>query len=118
MLSEIDRFLHWLRRKYPHSSTPIHYMNDLKLFFNWIDKPVLEIDLWDIDAYIEDCQKRKHKSTTINRRLAAIRALYAFLDLDLKDVPENPVIPEDISSERAGHCPRMPKMRRSPACSR
>lgn len=35
MLSEIERFDKWLRRKAPHTTTHIHYVNDLKLFFDW-----------------------------------------------------------------------------------
>ena len=31
MLSEIEQFQKWLRRKAPHSSTHIHYVSDLEL---------------------------------------------------------------------------------------
>lgn len=62
MLSEINRFQHYLRRKYPNPSIPIHYINDLELFFGWLNKPVNVVTLRDVDAYIEHCQKLSHRS--------------------------------------------------------
>ncbi|MBN1933169.1 MAG: hypothetical protein JW934_00815 [Anaerolineae bacterium] len=56
MLSEIEQFHKWLRRKSPHASTPIHYANDLDLFFTWLDKPPDAATFQDIDCYIEHCQ--------------------------------------------------------------
>jgi hypothetical protein len=43
MLSEIESFQKWLRRKAPQSSTPKHYGNDLALFFAWLGKPVADV---------------------------------------------------------------------------
>jgi site-specific recombinase XerD len=94
MLPEIVRFNKWLLRRSPHTSTPIHYRNDLTLFFAWIDKPPFDITLHDIDAYIEHCQATLgHAMTTINRRLAAIRTFYHFLDIESDEAPPNPVLP-------------------------
>jgi site-specific recombinase XerD len=106
MLPEIARFQNWLRRKYPNTSTSIHYLNDLKLFFAWLNKPVAQVSLRDIDVYIEHCQARSHKSATINRRLAAIRCLYTFLEIDQDDPPPNPVIPRRHFIRRGRPLPR------------
>jgi site-specific recombinase XerD len=94
MLPEIERFQKWLRRKYPRTSTPIHYVNDLVLFFAWSTLPVREINLRTVDAFIEHCQSIGHSNTTINRRLAAIRTFYTFLELESDDAIPNPVIPK------------------------
>jgi len=89
----IASFARWLQRKSPGSSTCRHYANDLALFFAWADKPASDIGVRDVDAYITHCQERGHAVATINRRLAALRAFYAFLSLDLDNAPANPVVP-------------------------
>jgi site-specific recombinase XerD len=94
MLPEIERFQRWLRRKAPYASTPIHYTNDLKLFFTWLGKLPAEVRVADIDAFIEHSQKAGHAMTTINRRLAALRSLYHFLAVESDTAPKNPVIPK------------------------
>ncbi len=57
MLPEIEAFQKWLRRKAPNASTQIHYPNDLDLFFTWLNKPIPEVTVQDIDRYIEACQQ-------------------------------------------------------------
>lgn len=93
MQPEIVRFKFWLQNRYPATTTPKHYFNDITLFFTMIQKPVYQIASPDIDLYIQACLRRKHKSTTINRRLAAIRCFYTFLGIEQEDAPSNPVIP-------------------------
>ena len=92
MLPEIRRFQHWLRRKYPNTSTAIHYISDLKLFFAQVSKPIFEIGVKDIDAFIERSLKKGHAVATVNRRLASIRCLYWFLAVESPDTPKNPVV--------------------------
>jgi site-specific recombinase XerD len=93
MLPEIKAFQKWLRRKSPHASTQIHYTNDLKLFFTWIEKAPPEITLWDIDAFIDHSQQLGYATATINRRLACLRSP--------TKPPRNPSFPSTISSARA-----------------
>lgn len=94
MLSEIEQFQKWLRRKAPHSSTPIHYASDLVLFFAWLGKPVAEVKVQDVDKYIEHCQEKKHAIATVNRRVAALCSFYRFLAMMSDDAPANPVRPK------------------------
>jgi site-specific recombinase XerC len=94
MLPEIEAFLKWLRRKAPRSSTPIHYGNDLELFFAWLDKPWMEVKVQDIDDFIEHSQTQGHAIATINRRLAALRSFYHFLAIQSENAPRNPVVPK------------------------
>ena len=106
MLPEIDRFNKWLRRRSPHTSTHIHYTNDLKLFFAWADKPPTAITMRDVDAYIEHCQQRSHAIATVNRRLATLRSFYHFLALESDDAPSNPVLPKRHFIKPGRHLPR------------
>jgi site-specific recombinase XerD len=92
MLPEIERFQKWLRRKAPHASTPIHYGNDLELFFAWLNKPPDEVKVKDIDAFIEHSLVQAHAVTTINRRLAALRSFYHFLAAERDGLTKNPVL--------------------------
>jgi site-specific recombinase XerC len=94
MLPEIERFQKYLRRKAPYASTPIHYANDLELFFAWVKKPPNDIIVPDIDLFIEHSQTMGYALTTINRRLAALRSFYHFLILDSDSTVQNPVIPK------------------------
>lgn len=93
MLPEIEKFKKWLRRKSPQSSTHIHYVSDVRLFFAWAQKPLTAITARDVDVYIEQHQLEGHSIATINRRLASLRAFYRFLALDADGAPANPVIP-------------------------
>jgi len=106
MLPEIERFNKWLRRRSPHATTHIHYTNDLKLFFTWADKSPSAIIIQDIDAYIEHCQGLGHAIATINRRLAALRSFYHFLDVESADAPPNPVLPKRHFVRQGRRLPR------------
>jgi site-specific recombinase XerD len=67
MLSEIEQFQKWLRRRALHSSTPIHYASDLALFFTHTAKPIKQITMSDVDQFIEESQRKGHATATINR---------------------------------------------------
>ncbi len=106
MLAEIESFAKWLRRKSPHTTTAVHYTNDLELFFAWIDKPPNQITLRDVDAFIEHSQQRGHSIATINRRLASVRAFYHFREIENDDAKPNPVIPKRHFIRQGRRLPR------------
>jgi site-specific recombinase XerD len=107
MLPEVLRFHKWLRRRSPHATTSVEYTKDLRLFFDWVGKPPNEITLRDVDAFIEHCQTDLgHAITTVNRRLAAIRSFYHFLDIESDDAPANPVLPKRHFVRQGRHLPR------------
>lgn len=106
MLSEIEKFRKWLRRKAPHASTHIHYTSDLQLFFAWVDKSPGEVEVRDVDAFIEHSQKLGHATATINRRLAALRSFYHFLAIEYEHAPQNPVLPKRHFIRQGQHLPR------------
>jgi site-specific recombinase XerD len=106
MLAEVDRFNEWLRRRSPRATTPIHYTNDLKLFFAWAARGPAEITVRSVDTFIEHCQSLGHSVATVNRRLAAIRSFYKFLELDCDDPPGNPVLPKRHFIRQGRRLPR------------
>ena len=106
MLPELLRFNKWLRRRSPHTTTHRHYANDLELFFAWAGKPPNQITLRDVDAYVEHCQRRGHAVATVNRRLAALRSLYHFLDIESDGAPPCPVLPKRHFIRQGRRLPR------------
>ena len=94
MLSEIERFDKWLRRKSPHTTTHIHYTNDLELFFTWANKPPSAITVRDVDKFIAHSQQAGHSIATVNRRLASLRSFYHFLEIENDTARPNPVRPK------------------------
>lgn len=93
MLTEVEQFEKWLRRKSPQASTSIHYTSDLKHFFQWAQTTPDKITVRKVDEFIEYCQVSGYAVATINRRLTALNTFYQFLALESDDAPSNPVIP-------------------------
>jgi site-specific recombinase XerD len=106
MLPAVQHFGKWLRRKNPRSTTQVHYLSDLKLFFTWAAKSPEVITLRDIDAYVEHAQRLGHAVATVNRRLAAIRGFYDFLELVSAESPPNPVLPQRHFIRQGRRLPR------------
>jgi len=106
MFPEIERFGKWLRCRSPHATTPVHYTSDVRLFFAWVEKPPDAIALRDVDAYIAHCRDLGHTGATVNRRLAALRCFFRFLDLETGDAPPNPVWPRRHAIRKGSRLPR------------
>jgi site-specific recombinase XerD len=106
MFPHAQRFEKWLRRRSPHTATPTHYLNDLKLFFAWAGKPPEAITLHDVDAYLDHCRRLGHAVTTINQRLAALRTFYHFLQTETDAAPPNPVLPRRHVIRQGRRLPR------------
>jgi site-specific recombinase XerD len=87
MLAEIGRFVNWVRRRNPNARTWRDYGYDLAQFAAFVgDLHPAAITLNEVDRFVNSQLDRGFKSTTINRRLAAILELYAYLsdeDADL-----------------------------------
>jgi integrase/recombinase XerD len=80
MLAEIERFVNWVRRRSPNAHTWQDYRCDLNFFLQSAgDRPLGKITFQDVDRFIVEQSEKGFKPTTINRRLASIAALYAFL---------------------------------------
>jgi site-specific recombinase XerD len=80
MLAEIERFVNWARRRSPEAHTWRDYQCDLRFFVRVIgDRPPKDVTFRDIDRFVAWQSEQGFKAVTINRRLAAIISLYAFL---------------------------------------
>jgi len=83
MLAEVERFVNWVRRRSPSARTWRDYGYDLRLFVEVVgDRPPREVDFRDIDRFIAVQSEKGFKPSTINRRLAAVISLYAFLSVE------------------------------------
>jgi site-specific recombinase XerD len=80
MLAEIERFINWTRRRNSAARTWRDYCYDLQQFLALVgDKPPGEVTFHDVDQFVIQQAARGMCPATINRRLAAIQSLYAFL---------------------------------------
>lgn len=80
MLSEIERFVNWLRRRNPQARTWRDYNYDLKKFIAVLgDRSPGEITYREIDRFVDNQVSQGYQPSTINRRLATILSLYTFL---------------------------------------
>jgi site-specific recombinase XerD len=80
MLADIERFIHWVRRRSPYARTWRDYQYDLRIFARFMgDRKLNEITFRDIDHFVASQAEKGFKPATINRRLATVISLYAFL---------------------------------------
>jgi site-specific recombinase XerD len=80
MLAQIDEFINWLRRRNPSARTWRDYRYDLTQFAALLDDPPpAQVTFRDVDRFVTMQAARGFAPATINRRLAAIAALYTFL---------------------------------------
>jgi len=80
MLSQIEDFVNWVRRRNPQARTWRDYSYDLQQFAAIIgDRSPAEVTLRDIDRFVNSQVSRGFKPATVNRRLAAILALFTYL---------------------------------------
>jgi site-specific recombinase XerD len=80
MLAEIESFVNWVRRRNPEAHTWRDYRCDLHFFLEVVgDRAAKEVNFRDVDRFIAWQSEKGFKPATINRRLASVIALYAFL---------------------------------------
>ena len=80
MLSQIEDFVNWVRRRNPQARTWRDYSYDLQQFAAVVGgRPPGEITHRDIDRFVNSQVSRGFKPATINRRLAAILAFFIYL---------------------------------------
>lgn len=80
MLTEIESFVNWVRRRNPQARTWRDYGYDLKAFVAIVgDKPPSAVTFQDVDSFVAVQAGQGYQASTINRRLAAVMSLYTFL---------------------------------------
>lgn len=83
MLSEIERFVNWTRRRSPEARTWKDYGYDLRFFVEVVgNRAPKEITFRDIDHFVAVQSEKGFKPSTINRRLASVISLYGFLAVE------------------------------------
>jgi site-specific recombinase XerD len=83
MLSEIERFVNWVRRRSPAARTWKDYGYDLHFFVKVVgDRAPKDITFRDVDCFIAVQSEKGFKPSTINRRLASVITLYDFLSVE------------------------------------
>ncbi|MCP5016314.1 MAG: tyrosine-type recombinase/integrase [Ketobacter sp.] len=106
MLNEIEQFVNWVRRRNPEARTWRDYGYDLRQFAAIVgDRPPGTITFHDVDRFVIAQGQRGYKAATINRRLAAITALYTFLS-DEEPTLVCPVLPHRHGLRQPRRLPR------------
>lgn len=83
MLAEIERFVNWVRRRNPQARTWQDYGYDLRQFVEIVgNRNPREVTFRDVDRFISSQAEKGFKPSTINRCLAAVISLYAFLSAE------------------------------------
>ena len=76
----IARFEQFLKRRFGHSSTSIHYISDLTIFCRTSNSTNPEaVTSQDIDHFVDQQIAAGMSPTTINRRLASLHAFFEYL---------------------------------------
>ena len=99
--AEAVQFRRYLKRRQFAAHTVEHYLRDLGMFFQQVGKPVEEVTPQDVNAFIEGQQVLGRAVATINRRVATLRAFYAFVREDS--------LPSLVSPVRRSHFLRRPR---------
>lgn len=97
MLDSVAAFAADLSRRFPGTSTVVHYISDVRLFLRWWQRPPADAQRVDIDQFIVWQQTLGRARATINRRLVALRMWFEFqaehaMDAAVRPIP-NPVHP-------------------------
>ena len=102
------RFERYLKRRFGQSSTPNHYLNDLRIFTKIVgNKEPESTTSKDIDTFVEKQLAECLSVATINRRLASLRSFFEFLAAENPDRPwPNPVVPSRHRLKRGSRLPR------------
>lgn len=110
----LEAFDTYLRRRYPGRTTAKHYVSDVRIFVKGHPGSVLTVTAVEIDRFVKDQRAEQRATTTINRRVAALKTFFDFVGQELgQPERENPVsrrrhaarapkyLPRDLSDEEA-----------------
>ncbi|MBA2397003.1 MAG: tyrosine-type recombinase/integrase [Ktedonobacteraceae bacterium] len=66
----------WLHNR--PTTTQEGYRIDIRAFFTFVQKPLREVNLADLQAFADDLTERRYKDATKDRRLKAVKSLLTF----------------------------------------
>jgi site-specific recombinase XerD len=85
-------FEKYLKRRFPGRRTPMDYLSDLRQFRIVCQKAWREIDMHDIDQFVDQQRLDGLKSATIRRRVASLKTFFDFMAEESNDLSwPNPV---------------------------
>jgi site-specific recombinase XerD len=85
-------FEKYLKRRFPGRRTPVDYLSDLRQFRSVCQKVWREIDMHDVDQFVDQQRVSGLKSVTIRRRVAALKTFFDFMAEESGDLSwPNPV---------------------------
>lgn len=101
------KFEQYLRRRFPDRRTAQDYLSDIRQFATICPKDWRDVSMHDIDSFVDQQRARGLKTTTINRRVAALKTFFDFLaeETDDENWP-NPVHFKRHASRRPRCLPR------------
>ena len=103
----LTRFEKYLQRRFPERRTAIDYLSDLRQFMAVCQKPWREVNMHDIDEFVDQQRMKGLKQATVNRRVAALKTFFDFLAEESGDLSwPNPVRYKRHAGKRARHLPR------------
>jgi site-specific recombinase XerD len=103
----LEKFEHYLQRRFPERRTSKDYLSDVRQFMAHSQKPWREVSMKDIDAFVDQQRAKGLKPATVNRRVAALKTFFDFLAEEMGDLSwPNPVRYKRHAGKRARHLPR------------
>jgi integrase/recombinase XerC len=72
-------FEKYLQRRFPGRRTSVDYLSDVRQFRKGCQKAWREIDMHDIDQFVDQQRTSGLKSATVRRRVAALKTFFDFL---------------------------------------
>lgn len=75
----LSDYLHPFLTQLDAERSRTEYRSELRLFVEWVQKPVQEVTPLDILAYRRSMEERGLKSATIHKRLSVLRSFFLFL---------------------------------------
>ena len=107
MNESLVKFEQYLQRRFPGRRTAKDYVSDLRQFQAFNPKALREVKMQDIDAFVDQQRKQGLKTTTVNRRVAALKTFFDFLAEESGDLSwPNPVRFKRHAGKRERRLPR------------
>lgn len=103
----VGRFGSHLERVYGKNTTSKHYVSDLSIFSQKIDKAPRDVRRGDVTDFITSQLESGMGRSTVNRRLASLSSFFVYLADEAEDESwENPVCWRHHGLETGHHLPR------------
>jgi len=103
----LQQFEQYLQRRFPDRRTCKDYLSDLRQFTAFCQKAWREVNMHDIDDFVNQQRAQELKSATVSRRVAALKTFFDFLAEESDDLSwPNPVRYKRHAGKRARSLPR------------